>query len=695
MEYQRLEMSVTSLQTDHSSSVQDFSQHEHASECYRPQITSQLRDLESYRLETFRLNEENKARQCLLMEAQSARIEAEKNYRNCQIQLEEMTQLKDEQRRQIEALTEQLSHVIQERNWYKKSIIDARVEIAKDTCTELEFSPSKLAHDATGELREHLSQLEQRLDNFVPTMIEVRGLDQADIPSDQCVSVLSEPDSTLGDSLISGAPLSPSISTVASSANPSISFESASDIVPLAESEQPLGAGDIQMGSFYVPNLLHERSMLTTRLETMRTQLAALKTQWKESLATLDSQVAHLNQKISRDAEQYHRQHCADQTVIRRLKNEISSLRYDVERSREIIRTAKTQLAEQSAEIATKEANWLDRKILLESTVAGLKEHAEQIAQERTRTMQKLIKLEYQVNGLRSELKSTSDSLIKRQQELESSKRQVEKLNEQLTRVKMNRDENRSRLLSISNDATDRDSGNQISTSETGGSSQSLTTHPAEDQLQQKDRVIRVQRKRLKELQRMCNELIRSNQPTMSEFSELKTKCQYPLRLNWLTEQLDPAKLNGLAQSTYSVNNCLVFFASAEEHKVEHEPGTVTESTPNNSPRASLDPIENRANLGQLNSNFNNGIYTCHSEADHLISAEVNSHHKILPGQPMTVVATKQENSQKNDISNDSICWHYLRHVVIKFLLSREREVCVFGLFSFTYCKFVDFSPIR
>lgn len=148
---------------------------------------------------------------------------------------------------------------MEERNWYKKRITDDGLETAVNT------APSKLAYHATGGIQEHLSQLEERLDAFEPTMIDVQDLDCAVERSDPCLSVLSEPDSTLGDSLISVAPLPLPDSVPVPSTNLSISFESVTDGVHLAESERSLGAGDIQMGSLYVSDLLHEVSFINFR----------------------------------------------------------------------------------------------------------------------------------------------------------------------------------------------------------------------------------------------------------------------------------------------------------------------------------------------------------------------------------------------------------------------------------------------
>lgn len=74
---------------------------------------------------------------------------------------------------------------------------------------------------------------------------------------------------------------------------------------------------------------INQRNLLTTRLETMRTRLAELKNQWRESLASLENQVVHLNQKISRDAECYLKQHEEDQTLIKYLKDKVHIVSVD------------------------------------------------------------------------------------------------------------------------------------------------------------------------------------------------------------------------------------------------------------------------------------------------------------------------------------------------------------------------------
>ncbi|KAA0191491.1 hypothetical protein FBUS_00171 [Fasciolopsis buskii] len=541
---------------------------------------------------------------------------------------------------------------MEERNWYKKRITDDGLETAVNT------APSKLAYHATGGIQEHLSQLEERLDAFEPTMIDVQDLDCAVERSDPCLSVLSEPDSTLGDSLISVAPLPLPDSVPVPSTNLSISFESVTDGVHLAESERSLGAGDIQMGSLYVSDLLHERNLLTTRLETMRTRLAELKNQWRESLASLENQVVHLNQKISRDAECYLKQHEEDQTLIKYLKDKISGLQCEVDQAHEAAKKDKLRLSEQSAEIAMKEAKWLDKQVLLDSTIAGLKEHAQQIAVERDEATQNLMKLECQLNCLQDALKSANNFLSKREKDFELSQCQIEDMTGQLNPTTLEQADCKDETISTSGHEAHHQ---HESLSVTDDLKHSTTAQFVDERLQQKDRLIRIQRKRLKELQRMCTELIQNPQTTVSGGSKLIKNSRLPDRVDWFSELLDPSRLNRIPQSKIN------------EHRMADELGTVIEANSHGVSQFSSDSIVNPTTPGQLDNNFNNHNLIDHAKSDYFRPVEMKSQCEIIPVQSVMKVTTA-EDLQRTNFPFDSISWNYLRHVVIKFILSRERE---------------------
>lgn len=107
------------------------------------------------------------------------------------------------------------------------------------------------------------------------------------------------------------------------------------------------------------------------------------------------------------------------------------------------------------------------------------------------------------------------------------------------------------------------------------------------------------------------------------------------------------------------------------------ELGTVIEANSHGVSQFSSDSIVNPTTPGQLDNNFNNHNLIDHAKSDYFRPVEMKSQCEIIPVQSVMKVTTA-EDLQRTNFPFDSISWNYLRHVVIKFILSREREVRIF-----------------
>ncbi|KAA3671024.1 uncharacterized protein DEA37_0011594 [Paragonimus westermani] len=253
---------------------------------YRQKLAAQTNELDRLQQDLNKLQEECKLKQVMLEELRQSKAQIQESCSGHLRELAEIHAEKEEMCRQIASLTDQLSSITKDRGQWQADLAQqtARASEANQELELLRFKWNSASSEfETREflLKDQISLLEERL----------RVISTSSTPANEEQTLDYDTYSTsVEDSLRS---TEDTVDLVTS-----LSIPDGGDIRP-----QP-AAGDVTSPA-QLTVLLRERSLLTSRLETMRAHLAEVKTRWNDCLMALERQVAHLNAKIAEDSEEH------------------------------------------------------------------------------------------------------------------------------------------------------------------------------------------------------------------------------------------------------------------------------------------------------------------------------------------------------------------------------------------------------
>ncbi|CAL8072204.1 unnamed protein product [Calicophoron daubneyi] len=664
-------------------------------------LAEQTRELDKYRQETAELKSENEAKQRVIEDLKLSKTQIQTELTRLQSKTIELCSTNDKLTRQISSLSEQLATITKERDDYEKQFSQQTSRLVEVT-EELETLRSKLSravadHQAREtDLRDQISLLEERLQVF------------ASVTPGSAVALTSTfedlPRSTDEESLQSSHGLAESLNSVPSDEAGFCSVH--------------LGGGDVDSTPPQLTMLLRERDVLTARLETMRIRLAEVKAQWNDCLTALESQVTHLNQKITTDSEEHQKKDAQSQSIIKRLNDQVDQLRSQVDELNEKLRSAETQASERMTESQREKDQWEEERTDLLAQIAGLKEQATQAANDRDKIAAPFVLSEKQLENLRfrlkrseengnrteKDLKSTQDSFSRKCSEAETLLAESVLKTKQLTNLRDLLEESDQRTMSYVGQLeqcqadllamrTERESSakalqqSQSSYNELKAKYQLFKSHHKDEitnirtKIEQKNRELQTYQTEKAELQRMLEEKNQELQ-SLSKATRPEPKQQFSKLQDLLGQKdqvirLQQKRLKELRKSLTEQlkNQHLSDHDSVEGFSTEHgyhagsfnpdgsDPKTgSTHSLPTFTLTVSQSsgPLDRPASVNNDPSPL---VENAHISSSRTCPPKPDSHSTVAVG-----------HSCNSSGLNEMINFRYLRHVIIKFLLSRESE---------------------
>ncbi|GAA30553.2 omega-crystallin [Clonorchis sinensis] len=671
---------------------------------YQEQLTNQMNELDQCRQQLIRLQQENEAKQQMLDELRRTNIELQSLSCIHEANLNKIYAEKEELERTVAFLRLQMSSVTDECDQHAADAMRQSTRAA-EAIQEVKLLESKWSGtNAQSETREALLQ-----DKV--TLLE----DRLRILSEECFSCSSTlpNDESVTETSRSPTPMEDSVSAAEDTSDfvtvPSLIADSGT--VPSTSA-----AGDVRSSTAQIAVLLRDRELLTSRLETMRIHLAEAKAQWSDCVAALERQIAHLNSKIAEDSIEHRRIELAHRSTINSLKLELDKANTKLEGAMKLIRMTEESAARKILASESQSAEWVDERTRLAAELAGLSVQAERTVGEQNEAIQDIVTIQTEEERLWSQLKIRSDELARCERDvlyykaqydakchelqdmeterlLESQRstdliKQLERARaenqEYMDQLDQCRDELRvtktkpaapvpafedcrihlkdphNNLVPEENseiEAKLRDTELQLKTkirenedllkkiselsAEGGRLPGRIQTVESADSvrsvLEQKDQMISLLQKRLKELKRMLAE---------------------QLRLNRVPSDQD--SVDGLVTGWYP--------SPCEAAIRSQSPERVSLGSVHSWPPLPLNASNNNTYSVEANSKYPSEKHSPHSHSSRSSSG--------LPTAP-TYATSAQYPSKQNtntDVPPELVNFRYLRHIVIKFLLSRENE---------------------
>ncbi|KAF5400906.1 hypothetical protein PHET_05327, partial [Paragonimus heterotremus] len=371
---------------------------------YRQKLAAKTNELDHLQQNLNRLREENKLKQLMIEELRQSRAQMQES---CSCHLRELAEIraeKEELCRQIASVTDQLSSVTKDRCQLQADLAQqtARASEANQELELLRFKwNSANSEFETREflLTDQISFLEERLRASSTPTTDEQTLDYDTCSTSVEESLRSSEDNT---DLVT-----------------SLSTPDGGNTRP-----QP-AAGDVTSPA-QLSVLLRERSLLTSRLEAMRAHLAEVKTRWNDCLMALERQVAHLNAKIVEDSEEHKLREKDFETSEIQLKQQISRLQDQLSQYTERLRVMELRNAERTRDSETEIAKYQDERVSLLAENTSLVQQSEQLSLARNEANQQNITLRLQVEQLEKQLESKSLALLQCETELQRVKDQFD-----------------------------------------------------------------------------------------------------------------------------------------------------------------------------------------------------------------------------------------------------------------------------
>ncbi|KER23663.1 hypothetical protein T265_08515 [Opisthorchis viverrini] len=679
---------------------------------YQEQLTNQMSELDQCRQQLIRSQQENEAKQQMLEELRRTNIELQGLSCIHEANLNKIHAEKEELERTVAFLRLQMSSVTDERDQH---VADAMRQSTRAAEANQEV---KLLESKWNGTSSHFETREPLLQDMVNPLE-----DRLRILSEECFSCSStlQNDESVTETSRSRTPMEDNVSTSEDTSGfvtvPSLITDSGT--IPSTSA-----AGDVRSSTAQIAVLLRDRDLLASRLETMRIHLAEAKAQWSECVATLERQVAHLNSKIAEDSIKHRRIELAHRSTINSLKLELNEANTKLEGAMKLVRMTEQSAARKILASESQSAEWVDERTRLAAELAGLSVQAERTVKERNEAMQEIVTIRAQKEQLRDQLKIRSDELARCERDVLYYKAQYEAKCHELQNIESERlfesqrsadlvkrlerahAENREYMDQLDQcrdelrvaktkpaalvqafedghthskdthnnlvlernseiEAKLRDTELQLKTkirenedllkkvselsAEGGRLPGRIQTVESADSvrsvLEQKDQMISLLQKRLKELKRMLSEQLRSNRV----FS-------------------DQDSVDGLVTGWYP-NPCEAAIRSQSLERVSL--GSV-----HSWPPVPLDASNNNAYSVEENSKYLSEKHSLHSHSNRCSSGLPN-----VPNHATSAQANAQPLPKQNtntDVPAELVNFRYLRHIIIKFLLSRENEVsCV------------------
>ncbi|TGZ75672.1 hypothetical protein CRM22_000238 [Opisthorchis felineus] len=360
-----------------------------------------MNELDQCRQQLIRLQQENNAKQQMLEELRRTNIELQSLSCIHEANLNKIHAEKEELERTVAFLRLQMSSVTNERDQHAADAMRQSIRAA-EAIQEVKLLESKWSGtNSQFETREALLQdkvtlLEDRLRIFSEECFSCSST----LPNDESVTETSRSLTPMEDN-VSASEDNSGFVTV-----PSLITDSGT--VPSTSA-----AGDVRSSTAQIAVLIRDRDLLTSRLETMRIHLAEAKAQWSDCVAALERQVAHLNSKIAEDSIEHRQIELAHRSTINNLKLELNEANTKLEEAMKLVRMTEQRAARKILASESQSAEWVDERTRLAAELAGLSVQAERTVRERNEAMQEIVTIRAQEEQLRGQLKIRSDELAR------------------------------------------------------------------------------------------------------------------------------------------------------------------------------------------------------------------------------------------------------------------------------------------
>ncbi|KAF7257582.1 hypothetical protein EG68_05201 [Paragonimus skrjabini miyazakii] len=644
---------------------------------YRQKLAAQTNELDRLQQNLNRLQEENRLKQVMVEELRQSKAQMQESCSGHLRELAEIRAEKEELCRQIASVTDQLSSVTQDRCQWQADLAQqtARASEANQELELLRFKWNSASSEfETREflLTDQISFLEERLRASSTPTTDEQTLDYDTCSTSVDESLRSSEDTT---------DLVTSLSTPDSGTT----------------RRQP-AAGDVTSPA-QLSVLLRERSLLTSRLEAMRAHLAEVKTRWNDCLMALERQVAHLNAKIVEDSEEHKLREKDYETSEIQLKQQISRLQDQLSQYTERLRVMELRSVERARDSETEIAKYQDERVSLLAENASLIQQSQQLSLARneasqqndkfdsqtvqsayesathTATEQQLTDLLKQSETSQREIEEHVNRLEQCRAELDASRTECQQTAEALQAMQnrflvlqeeseLSRTEEANQRLSLQSSLQEAEMRLRTKEDETNElkdkiahlmlererlSDRDLSACPSlrieefERKLVQRDEIIRFQRKRLKELKKTLNEHLRGGQLSS-----------------------DHDSVEGLVTGLYSDSNSAHRSSSL---------GRLSNGSTLSLPTVSLNNALTERCLPILPSIADDHPSTASDRPCQTTTLIPNSVTHVESPVTIQLDQTHHHNSNNSAFAfNEMINLRYLRHVILKFLLSRENE---------------------